>query len=64
MNIADFAVSSFVLIGPLITVGASLTAFTVTVLVTALLRLFAPEPSLTCQVMVRADVEGLSLVFW
>ena len=33
MNIADFAVSSFVLIGPLITVGASLTAFTVTVTV-------------------------------
>ena len=45
-------------------VGASLTAGTATVLVTALLRLFALEPSLTCQVMVRADVEGLSLVFW
>ena len=45
-------------------VGASLTAVTATVLVTALLRLFAPEPSLTCQLMVRADVEGLSLVFW
>ena len=46
------------------TTGASLTAATVTVLVTALLRLFALEPSLTCQLMVRADVEGLSLVFW
>ena len=31
-----------------------MTAATVTVLVTALLRLFALEPSLTCQVMVRA----------
>ena len=40
-------------------VGTSLTAATLTVLVTALLRLFALEPSLTCQVMVRADADAL-----
>ena len=44
------------------TTGASLTAATVTVLVTPALRLFAPEPSLTCQVIVRLVVDGSSLV--
>ena len=35
-NVSDFAVSSFVLIGPLITLGASSTGLTVTVTVAVL----------------------------
>src|SRR5439155_896405 len=41
-------------------VGGSLTAVTVTVVVTWLLRLLRPAPSLTCQVTVRAEVFGFS----